>query len=64
MARLVNALEYPTSHPRMSRRLETIPADDGYATLFACEGEDIVGLPGRGLARSTRATVTMARSWL
>jgi ribosomal protein S18 acetylase RimI-like enzyme len=42
----VSALGYPTSSQQMCKRLETILADDNYATLVACDGEEIVGFIG------------------
>ena len=46
IALLMSALGYPTSSPEMCTRLETILADDNYATLVACDGEEIVGFIG------------------
>jgi ribosomal protein S18 acetylase RimI-like enzyme len=46
VARLVTALGYPTSPAQMRKRLESILCDDDYATLVACDGEDIVGFIG------------------
>lgn len=46
VARLVSALGYPTSSAQMYKRLETILADDNYATFVACHGEEIVGFIG------------------
>ena len=46
VARLVSALGYPTSSTQMSKRLESIFSDEDYATLVACDGEQIVGFVG------------------
>ena len=46
IARLVSALGYPTSSTQMSKRLESIFSDEDYATLVACDGEQIVGFVG------------------
>ena len=41
-----NALGYPTSCTQMSKRLESIVSDEDYATLVACDGDQIVGFIG------------------
>lgn len=46
VASLVSALGYPTSSGQMFRRLESILSDEDYATLVACEGEQLVGFVG------------------
>jgi ribosomal protein S18 acetylase RimI-like enzyme len=46
IAQLVSGLGYPTSATQMSRRLESILSDDDYATLVACDDEQIVGFIG------------------
>ena len=46
VARLVSALGYPTLPAQMRQRLESILCDDDYATLVACDGENIVGFIG------------------
>jgi ribosomal protein S18 acetylase RimI-like enzyme len=46
VAGLVTALGYPTSAAQMRTRLESILADDDYATLVASDGEQIVGFVG------------------
>lgn len=46
VASLVSGLGYPTSAAQMFRRLESILSDEDYATLVACEGEEIVGFIG------------------
>lgn len=46
VAGLVSALGYPTSSSQMRKRLESILADEDYATLVACDGEQIVGFVG------------------
>jgi ribosomal protein S18 acetylase RimI-like enzyme len=46
VARLVSGLGYPTSSTQMRKRLASILADADYATLVACEGEQIVGFIG------------------
>ena len=43
---LVTALGYPTSLTQMRKRLESILGDSDYATLVACDGEDVVGFIG------------------
>jgi ribosomal protein S18 acetylase RimI-like enzyme len=45
-ARLVSTLGYPTSSTQMSKRLESILSDEDYATLIACDGEQLVGFIG------------------
>jgi ribosomal protein S18 acetylase RimI-like enzyme len=46
IARLVTALGYPSSPAQMQKRLETIVCDDDYASLVACDGEEIAGFIG------------------
>jgi ribosomal protein S18 acetylase RimI-like enzyme len=46
MARLVSTLGYPASSGQMHARLESILADEDYATLVACDDEEIVGFIG------------------
>ena len=46
IARLVTELGYRTSPDQMRVRLEAILADGDYATLVACDGEQIVGFVG------------------
>jgi ribosomal protein S18 acetylase RimI-like enzyme len=46
VARLVSGLGYPTSSEQMCKRLESILSDKDYATLIACDGEQIVGFIG------------------
>ena len=46
IARLVSSLGYPTLARQMCTRLESILADEDYATLVACDDEQIVGFIG------------------
>jgi hypothetical protein len=46
IARLVSSLGYPTSSSEMQKRLESILSDQHYATLVACDAEQIVGFIG------------------
>jgi ribosomal protein S18 acetylase RimI-like enzyme len=46
IARLVSGLGYPTSSSQMQKRLESILGDQHYATLVACDAEQIVGFIG------------------
>jgi ribosomal protein S18 acetylase RimI-like enzyme len=46
VARLVSALGYSTSSTQMCKRLESILSDEDYATLVACDGEQIVSFIG------------------
>jgi ribosomal protein S18 acetylase RimI-like enzyme len=46
IARLVSALGYPTSAAQMHKRLESILSNDDFATVVACDGEQVVGFIG------------------
>ena len=46
IARFVCELGYHTSVSQMRKRLESIRSDDGYNTLVACDGVEIVGFIG------------------
>ncbi len=46
IARLVSSLGYPTSSSQMGKRLDSILGDEDYATLVACDDEQIVGFIG------------------
>jgi ribosomal protein S18 acetylase RimI-like enzyme len=51
VALLVTSLGYPSSAGQMSGRLEAILIDEDYATLVACDGEQIVGFIGTRVGR-------------
>jgi ribosomal protein S18 acetylase RimI-like enzyme len=46
IAQLVSALGYPTSFAQMHKRLESILSNADYATIVACDGEQVVGIIG------------------
>jgi ribosomal protein S18 acetylase RimI-like enzyme len=46
LARLVTLLGYPVSPDQMRPRLQAVLADPDYATLVACDHEEVVGFIG------------------
>lgn len=46
IARLVSVLGYPTSPAQMYKRLESILSNRDYATMVACDGDQVVGFVG------------------
>jgi hypothetical protein len=63
IARLVSGLGYPTSSSQMQKRLESILGDQHYATLVACDAEQIVGFIGTRVGPLYESDDDYGRSW-